>query len=116
MKKRNKGMIFLAVLAAAILCQGPGERPCGTCRHCRKVFRGEFPGIHPDVTAVERTLNAAGKRRREITVDQIRALGVDALVLPNSTPLQPQEHWGVGLPATLLGSPVQVPRSTKLWP
>ena len=41
---------------------------------------------------------------------------LDALVLPNSTPLQPQEHWGVGLPATLLGSPVQVPRSTKLWP
>ena len=62
-------------LTAAILCEGAGERPCGTCRHCRKVFRGDFPGIHPDVALVERTVNASGKLRREITVDQIRALG-----------------------------------------
>ena len=70
-------------LAAAILCEGAGERPCRECRHCRKVFRGDFPGIHPDVTLVERTVHTSGKLRREITVDQIRALGVDALVLPN---------------------------------
>ena len=70
-------------LAAAFLCESAGTRPCGVCRHCRKVFRGDFPGIHPDVIAVERQMNASGKLRREITVDQIRALGVDALVLPN---------------------------------
>ena len=70
-------------LAAAYLCQGSAPAPCGTCRHCRKVLRGEFPGIHPDVTAVERQTASTGKLRREITVDQIRALGVDALVLPN---------------------------------
>ena len=70
-------------LAAALLCEGGGRKPCGVCRHCRKVFRGEFPGIHPDVTAVERKTAATGKLKREITVDQIRDLGVDALVLPN---------------------------------
>ena len=70
-------------LAAAALCEGAGPKPCGRCRHCRKVFRGDFPGIHPDVTAVGRALTSAGKLRREITVDQIRDLGVDALVLPN---------------------------------
>lgn len=70
-------------LAAALLCQGTGEKPCRVCRHCRKVFRGDFPGIHPDVAAVERGFNTAGKLRREITVDQIRALVEDASVLPN---------------------------------
>ena len=70
-------------LAAAFLCEGSGKKPCGTCRHCRKVFRGEFPGIHPDIAVVERRAGSAGKLRREITVDQIRDLGVDALVLPN---------------------------------
>ena len=70
-------------LAASLLCEGAGARPCRSCRHCRKVFRGDFPGIHPDVAAVERQTNSAGKLRREITVDQIRALVEDASVLPN---------------------------------
>ena len=69
-------------LAAALLCEGGGAKPCMTCRHCRKVFRGDYPGIHPDVTAVERKTGANGKLRREITVDQIRDLGTDAPVLP----------------------------------
>lgn len=75
-KKRAREM------AAGRLCEAP-EGPCGRCRHCRKVFQGPFPGIHPDVALVERRTNAGGKLRREITVDQIRDLGVDALVLPN---------------------------------
>jgi len=70
-------------LAAEALCVGAGARPCHVCRHCRKVFQGPFPGIHPDVIALERQADSKGKLRREITVEQIRALGVDALVLPN---------------------------------
>ena len=70
-------------LAAEILCEDSVRRPCGNCRHCRKVLRGPFPGIHPDVRTVERLPNKDGKLRREIVVDQIRELGVDALVLPN---------------------------------
>ena len=66
-------------LAAAVLCEGGGPKPCGHCRHCRKVFRG----IHPDVTMIELGLDKKGRTRREITVDQIRDLGKDAAVLPN---------------------------------
>ena len=69
-------------LAAAHVCEGT-DRPCLRCRHCRKVFQGAFPGIHPDVALVERAADKSGKLRREITVDQIRALAVDAAVLPN---------------------------------
>lgn len=66
-------------MAAAALCEGDGVKPCGVCRHCRKV-RGR---IHPDVTLVERLTDAKGKQAREIKVDQIRALGADASVRPN---------------------------------
>ena len=70
-------------MAAEALCEGSGTRPCRNCRHCRKVFHGPFPGIHPDVTAVERGLNSKGTLRQELVVDQIRAVGADAAVLPN---------------------------------
>ena len=70
-------------MAAAVLCEGTGPRPCRSGRHCRKVFRGDFPGIHPDVTAVVRTANARGALRSEIGVEQIRDLVRDASVLPN---------------------------------
>lgn len=60
-------------LAAAYLCLG--ERPpCGGCRACRKVAAN----THPDVS---RTAPAPGKR--EIAVDQIRALRSDAYIRPN---------------------------------
>ncbi len=60
-------------MTAAYLCQG--ERPpCGRCAPCRKAAAG----VHPDVW---RTAPAPDKR--EITVDQIRALRADAYVRPN---------------------------------
>jgi len=33
-------------LAAALLCQGEGETPCGTCRACRLVGSGNHPDLH----------------------------------------------------------------------
>ena len=71
-------------LTAAYLCEegspsGGGSRsgthaPCGQCKPCRKAAEG----IHPDVS---RTAPAPDKR--EITVDQIRALRSDAYIRPN---------------------------------
>ena len=60
-------------LTAAYLCQGE-RAPCGVCRACRKVSAG----THPDVSRT-----APAPDRREITVDQIRALRSDAYIRPN---------------------------------
>lgn len=50
-------------LARALLCAAPpGERPCGTCRHCRRIAwpeeGGESP-FHPDFHLLERDLKTA---------------------------------------------------------
>ncbi len=70
-------------MAAAWLCESKSARPCGVCRHCRKVFLGEWPGIHPDVTAVVRLPNKSGTLAANIVVGQIRQLSGDAQILPN---------------------------------
>ncbi len=61
-------------LAAAYLCEGNGPAPCGRCRHCRKVA-GD---IHPDVTVL-----APLPDKKEIGVDQARALRADVYIRPN---------------------------------
>jgi DNA polymerase III delta prime subunit len=66
-------------LAAEMLCQSELSRPCGACRDCRKVSEG----IHPDVIFVRRAADSEGKPKREIYVDQIRAVSADAPILPN---------------------------------
>jgi len=66
-------------LAAAMICENPDIAPCRTCRPCRKVFAG----THPDVIMVEKEADGKGKERRELYVDQIRALIADAYIRPN---------------------------------
>jgi DNA polymerase-3 subunit delta' len=61
-------------LAAAYVCSGSGERPCGSCSGCRKV-KG---GIHPDVIRL-----APPEGKRSILVDQVRALRGEAYIRPN---------------------------------
>ena len=60
-------------LAQAMVCSG-GQKPCGVCPHCKKVLAG----IHPDVITV-----TFPEDKKEIPVDQIRAMRTDAYVLPN---------------------------------
>ena len=66
-------------LAAAALCGAKDGVPCGRCRDCRKVREG----IHPDLIRVARLADDKGKKKREITIDQIRAVVADSVVLPN---------------------------------
>lgn len=66
-------------LAAAYLCSGEGERPCGSCRDCRKAAAG----VHPDLITLRRGTDDKGRQKRELLVDQIRFLVSDAQVMPN---------------------------------
>lgn len=75
----EEGFAKAAELAAAMLCTGSGERPCGVCRNCAKVRKG----VHPDVITVSRLPDDKGKPRREIYVDQIREISAAAAILPN---------------------------------
>ena len=62
-------------MAAAYLCEH-SPRPCGQCRHCKKVAAD----IHPDLSRL--TLL---EDKREILVDQTRALRSDVFVMPNES-------------------------------
>ena len=66
-------------LARAAVCSGSGEKPCGVCRDCRKAAAG----IHPDILTVSRVTDDKGRQKQNVTVDQIRAVSADAVVLPN---------------------------------
>ena len=60
-------------VAAAMECEGSGERPCGECAPCRKVLKG----THPDVITVE------DPEHKNIAVDILRQKVADAYILPN---------------------------------
>jgi hypothetical protein len=50
-------------LARALLCEAlPAARPCGVCRHCRRIVwpgSGEETAFHPDFQVLERDLKAS---------------------------------------------------------
>lgn len=66
-------------LATALVCSSKAERPCGICRDCRKALAG----VHPDIINIAPGTDAEGKRKRGISVDQVREVVADAQVMPN---------------------------------
>jgi hypothetical protein len=48
-------------LARTLLCEAaPDDRPCGECRHCRRIFAGgDREAFHPDFVLLERDLKTA---------------------------------------------------------
>lgn len=62
------------LLAAAILCRG-GQRPCGKCEPCRKVFAD----IHPDLITVD------DPEKKTVTVELIRQARADMYIQPNES-------------------------------
>ena len=68
-------------IAAAAVCRENRDVPCGICRACRKAFAG----VHPDITTVRRLPDKNGNLKKEIVVDQVRELVLDAPVLPNES-------------------------------
>ena len=62
------------LLAAAYVCSGEGDKPCGTCPNCRKA-KGN---IHPDIIRL-----TIPEGKRNITVEQVRRLRGEAYVRPN---------------------------------
>ena len=61
-----------AVVAAGILCESAGARPCGTCLSCRKAEQG----IHPDLTVID-------EGDAELKVDLARRLKAENALVPN---------------------------------
>ena len=68
-----------AEIAGAAVCLGRPPLPCGYCSACRKAIAGS----HPDIQVISRLEDDKGKKKRELTVDQIRTVSSDAAILPN---------------------------------
>lgn len=66
-------------IAAACLCSGTGELPCGVCRNCRKIKEN----IHPDIIYIRKEDNRESKTGDVIGINQIRDMVRDSVVLPN---------------------------------
>lgn len=65
-------MTLARILAAALLCTGGAEPPCGSCNSCRKAAEN----IHPDLTIVD-------EGERDLPVALARQLRQEVCVLPN---------------------------------
>ena len=65
---------FTDRLAAALVCSGSGEVPCGQCPDCQKAFRG----VHPDIIRRGRP-----EDKSVFPVELIREICADSAVMPN---------------------------------
>jgi len=102
-------------LAAAMLCETGGAKPCGACRHCEKSQRG----IHPDISVTAHQTDSRGQEKREIYIDQIRAIVSDAHIMPNEADkkvyiIQNADTMNIAAQNALLKCLEEPPRHTAL--
>jgi DNA polymerase-3 subunit delta' len=60
------------IIAAALECTGSGDKPCGVCPSCHKIFGGG----HPDVITVD-------SDKATVPIKVIREMQADAYIRPN---------------------------------
>ncbi len=63
--------VFAKLFAAAILCTGKGEKPCGICNACYKTACGSHPDLH------------LYQEESKNKVDSVRKIKQDVYTLPN---------------------------------
>ncbi len=73
------GKKTLATLICMMLCCEAQSRPCGTCNHCRKL-KGH---LTPDIITL-----APPPDKKQITIDQIRALREEAFLTASELPIK----------------------------
>ena len=66
-------------IATTAVCSGSGNKPCMSCKHCGKASRH----IHTDITIVEKLPD-----KRDITVEQIRDLKKDIIIVPGEASMK----------------------------
>lgn len=65
-------------LAQAVNCLSPEDAPCLGCSSCRRIGAGQ----HPDILVVEPGATEEGRARRDISIDDVRALQHAATLNP----------------------------------
>lgn len=73
------GKMALSIrLAQAVNCHAPEDVPCLQCSSCRRIGLGQ----HPDILVVEPGATDEGRARRDIGIDDVRALQHTATLNP----------------------------------
>ena len=73
------GKLALSIrLAQAVNCLSPQDAPCLGCSSCRRIGSGQ----HPDILVVEPGATEEGRARRDISIDDVRALQHAATLNP----------------------------------
>lgn len=66
-------------LACSFICEKQDQRPCMECISCKNAVAG----FHPDIIEISRKTDDKGKQKRDIQVEQIRQMVLDAYIRPS---------------------------------